>query len=57
LLVDYKVIVLAIDEIHVNQRLQKLLADENNQLKVEDAAKIVGSSAGKPFPNKGQAKI
>ena len=42
LLVDYKVIVLAIDEIHVSQRLQKLLADDNNQLKVDDAAKIVG---------------
>ena len=39
---DYKVIVLAIDEAHVTQRLQKLLADENNQLKVDDAAKIVG---------------
>ena len=42
LLVDYKVIVLAIDEAHVNRRLQKLLSDENNQLKVDDAAKIVG---------------
>lgn len=42
LLVDYKVIVLAIDEAHVNRRLQKLLSDENNQLKVDDAAKIIG---------------
>ncbi|MGJ0492173.1 DEAD/DEAH box helicase [Methylobacter sp.] len=42
LLVDYKVIVLAIDEGHINQRLQKLLADDENQLKVDDAAKIVG---------------
>ncbi|MEX8510375.1 MAG: DEAD/DEAH box helicase family protein [Leptothrix ochracea] len=42
LLVDYKVIVLAVDEKHVNRRLQKLLSDENNQLKVDDAAKIVG---------------
>ena len=42
LLVDYKVIVLAIDEVHVSQKLQKLLADENNQLKVDDAAKIIG---------------
>ncbi|SJM92052.1 DEAD/DEAH box helicase [Crenothrix polyspora] len=42
LLVDYKVIVLAIDEAHVSQKLQKLLADENNQLKVDDAAKIIG---------------
>lgn len=42
LLVDYKVIVLAVDESHVNRRLQALLADDNNQLKVDDAAKIVG---------------
>ena len=42
LLVDYKVIVLAVDESHVNRRLQALLADENNQLKVDDAAKIIG---------------
>lgn len=42
LLVDYKVIVLAVDQAHVSQRLQRLLADDNNQLKVDDAAKIVG---------------
>lgn len=42
LLVDYKVIVLAVEEAHVNRRLQKLLTDANNQLKVDDAAKIVG---------------
>jgi len=42
LLVDYKVIVLSIDEAHVSRRLQGLLSDENNQLKVDDAAKIVG---------------
>ena len=42
LLVDYKVIVLAVDESHVNRRLQALLSDENNQLKVDDAAKIIG---------------
>ncbi|MEI5997210.1 DEAD/DEAH box helicase [Paraburkholderia bengalensis] len=42
LLVDYKVIVLAVEEAHVNRRLQDLLRDENNQLKVDDAAKIVG---------------
>lgn len=42
LLVDYKVIVLAVEETHVNRRLQDLLKDENNQLKVDDAAKIVG---------------
>ena len=42
LLCDYKVIVLTIDEGHVSKRLQSLLADENNSLKVDDAAKIIG---------------
>ena len=42
LLVDYKVIVLTVDEAHIQSRMQRLLKDENNQLKVDDAAKIVG---------------
>jgi predicted helicase len=42
LLVDYKVIVLAVEEEHINSRLQKLLADDNNQLRMDDAAKIIG---------------
>jgi predicted helicase len=42
LLVDYKVLVLTIDEAHVSRRLQSLLSDEDNQLRVDDAAKIVG---------------
>lgn len=42
LLVDYKVIVLSIHESHVSRRLQSLLKDEDNQLKVDDAAKIIG---------------
>jgi predicted helicase len=42
LLVDYKVIILTVDEAHISSRLQKLLSDGNNQLKVDDAAKIVG---------------
>lgn len=42
LLVDYKVIVLAIEESHVNRRIQELLKDPNNQLRVDDAAKIIG---------------
>jgi len=42
LLVDYKVIVLSVEEAHVSRRLQTLLADDNNQLKVDDAARIVG---------------
>ncbi|PRD64113.1 DEAD/DEAH box helicase [Malikia granosa] len=42
LLVDYKVIVLAVEESHVNRRLQQLLASPDNDLKMDDAAKIVG---------------
>jgi predicted helicase len=42
LLVDYKVIVLAIEESHVSRRIQGLLADEDNSLRLDDAAKIVG---------------
>jgi predicted helicase len=42
LLVDYKVVVLAVEEAHVSRKLQQLLKDENTQLKVDDAAKIVG---------------
>lgn len=42
LLVDYKVIVLAVEESHINRKLQKLLSDDDNQIKVDDAAKIVG---------------
>ncbi len=42
LLTDYKVLVLTIDEAHVSARLQNLLKDENNQLRVDDAARIIG---------------
>ena len=42
LLVDYKVIVLSVEESVINRRLQTLLQDDNNQLNVDDAAKIVG---------------
>jgi len=42
LLVDYKVLVLAVEEAHITRRLQNLLKDENNQLKVDDAARIIG---------------
>lgn len=42
ILCDYKVIVLAVEESHINRQLQSLLKDENNSLKVDDAAKIVG---------------
>ncbi|MCW0458160.1 DEAD/DEAH box helicase [Xanthomonas sacchari] len=42
LLVDYKVIVLAVEESHINRKLHALLKDESNTLRVDDAAKIVG---------------
>ena len=42
LLCDYKVVVLAVEEAHVSRRIQALLRDPDNQLKVDDAAKIVG---------------
>jgi predicted helicase len=42
ILVDYKVIVLTINEDHISQSLPKLLADPDNSIRVDDAAKIVG---------------
>tara|TARA_R110000822_G_scaffold129163_1_gene265151 strand:- start:2128 stop:6996 length:4869 start_codon:yes stop_codon:yes gene_type:complete len=42
LLTDYKVLVLTVEESVISRRLQDLLKDEDNQLKVDDAAKIVG---------------
>jgi predicted helicase len=42
LLCDYKVIVLTVDEAYISRKIQSLLKDENNELKVDDAAKIIG---------------
>ena len=42
LLTDYKVIVLAVDEEAVSAGVQRLLSDENSELKLDDATKIVG---------------
>lgn len=42
LLCDYKVIVLAVEESHISRRIQNLLKDPYNQLRVDDAAKIIG---------------
>ncbi|WP_312206777.1 DEAD/DEAH box helicase [Pseudomonas kuykendallii] len=42
LLTDYKVLVLTVEASAISRRIQELLKDENNQLKVDDAAKIVG---------------
>jgi len=42
LLVDYKVIVLSVEESVISRRIQSLLRDEDNNLNVDDAAKIIG---------------
>jgi len=42
LLTDYKVLVLNVDEGHIAHSFQAQLADENNELNLDDAAKIVG---------------
>ncbi|MCB9406369.1 MAG: DEAD/DEAH box helicase [Tetrasphaera sp.] len=42
LLADYKVLVLAVDETAVSRTFQLQLADEGNELRLDDAAKIVG---------------
>jgi predicted helicase len=46
LLSDYKVLVLAVDESKVSRQFQSLLADENNELKIDDVAKLVGCRNG-----------
>jgi len=42
LLADYKVMVLAVDEKHVSKTFQTQIADENNEINLEDAVKITG---------------
>ncbi len=42
LLSDYKVMILAVDEKYVSKAFQRQIADRNNELNLEDAAKIVG---------------
>ena len=42
ILTDYRVIVLAMDEGHVSAAVQERLADENSELVLDDATKIVG---------------
>lgn len=42
LLTDYRVLVLAVDETSVNRNFQRLLTDEEGELKIDDVAKIVG---------------
>lgn len=42
LLTDYKVVVLAVDEAMVSASIQRRLADSGNELRLDDATKIVG---------------
>ena len=42
LLSDYKVLVIAVDELHVSQVLNKRIAKKEDELKLDDAVKIVG---------------
>ena len=46
LLSDYKVLVLAVDEKYVSKTFQKQIADKNNELNLDDAAKITGCWQG-----------
>ena len=46
LLTDYKVLILAIDEEYVKKELQGLLTDENHEIKMDDAVKIMGCWKG-----------
>ncbi len=57
LLSDYKVLILAVDEAAVAAAFQQQLSDENHELKLDDATRIVGclnalsrrNAAGSPF--------
>lgn len=42
LLSDYKVLILTVDEKYVARSFQSQVADENNEIKLDDAVKIVG---------------
>ena len=42
LLPDYKVVVLAVNEADVSASIQRRLSDENNELMLDDATKIIG---------------
>jgi predicted helicase len=55
LLADYKVLVLAVDEQAVSGTFQAQLADENSELGIDDAAKIVGCWNG--LAKRGKAEL
>jgi predicted helicase len=57
LLSDYKVMVLAVDEKHVSKLFQSQIADENSEISLDDAVKIMGCWNGlsKRFGEDGNA--
>ena len=57
LLSDYKVLVLAVDEKSVSKQFQTQLADENSELSLDDAAKIVGCWNGLAKRNLDQGRL
>jgi predicted helicase len=57
LLSDYKVLVLAVDEKSVSKQFQSQLADENHELSLDDAAKIVGCWNGLAKRNLDQGRL
>jgi predicted helicase len=42
LLTDYKVLILTVDEKYLNRSLQSQIADDNNEISLDDAVKIIG---------------
>ncbi|MDO4252233.1 MAG: DEAD/DEAH box helicase family protein [Rothia sp. (in: high G+C Gram-positive bacteria)] len=42
LLTDYKVLVLGVDESQITSSFQSILADESNELNIDDVAKLIG---------------
>ncbi|MDQ3307583.1 MAG: DEAD/DEAH box helicase family protein, partial [Actinomycetota bacterium] len=57
LLSDYKVLVLAVDEKSVSAQFQSQLADANNEMSLDDAAKIVGCWNGLSKRNLDQGRL
>lgn len=57
LLSDYKVLVLAVDEKTVSAQFQTQLADENHELNLDDAAKLVGCWNGLSKRNLDQGRL
>ncbi|MEU4194891.1 type ISP restriction/modification enzyme [Kribbella sp. NPDC026611] len=57
LLSDYKVLVLAVDEKAVSAQFQTQLADDNHELNLDDAAKLVGCWNGLSKRNLDQGRL